>query len=93
MTAQHTTADLRTSETLRRENRTLQWKAKNLGRQLGKAGQTIYELRCEIALLRGAVTYRPGDIARLLAQLRAAEARIERLQEKLATAEVAAKHA
>ena len=53
-----------------REVRTLKWKLKLLGKQLGKAGQTIHELRNSNAALRLAVTVHPGDYERLLQQNR-----------------------
>lgn len=35
-----------------REMRTLRWRNKQLGKQLGKAGQRIHELRCALAECR-----------------------------------------
>lgn len=35
-----------------REMRTLRWRNKSLGKQLGKAGQKIHELRCALAECR-----------------------------------------
>lgn len=34
------------------EVRTLRWRNKQLGKQLGKAGQKIHELRCQLAEVR-----------------------------------------
>lgn len=62
-----TSEDLRILERLRQENRTLRWKAKGLGKQLGKQGQTIFRLRNEVAALREAITVSPGTIQRLIA--------------------------
>lgn len=79
-----TVEDLRTPETLRRENRTLRWQVKQLGKQLGKQGRRIYELRNETTSLRMAVLVNPGDVRRLMAQLREVKAENAQLREKLA---------
>lgn len=68
MTDRHTEDDLRTPETLKREVRTLAWKVKNLGKQLGRAGETIYRLRNENAALRQGLQVAPGDYERLYQQ-------------------------
>lgn len=72
-----------------RENRTLRYFNKQLGKQLGRAGETIHRLRAEIALLRSMGGINAGDYQRLLEQKRAAEAENARLRDKLAGAELA----
>ncbi|MGB5794434.1 MAG: hypothetical protein WBH51_01430 [Mycolicibacter algericus] len=48
------------------EVRKLRWTVKQLGRQLGKAGATIYAQRCQIEELRALVDKsRRGDLRRL----------------------------
>ena len=83
MTDRHTADDLRTPETLKRENRTLAWKVKNLGKQLGRAGETIYRLRNENAALRQGLQLRPGDYERLYQQHLLALRENERLRTEL----------
>jgi hypothetical protein len=69
-----------------REIRTLKWRLKLLGKQLGKSGATIYALRNENAALRLNPELRStGDYRRLLNQLRDSENENRRLREKLQT--------
>jgi hypothetical protein len=70
-----------------REVRTLRWQLKQLGKQLGRAGATIYQLRNEVAALRGMASVSPGDYKRLLNQLRDSETENRRLREKLTAKE------
>lgn len=76
----YTVQDLRSPETLRRENRTLLWQVKQLGKQLGKQGDTIFRLRNEAAALRLASLLTPGDYHRMLTQLRESQAETQRLR-------------
>lgn len=70
------------------EVRTLKWKLKTLGKQLGKQGQVIFDLRNQVDALRHTEGARSvGDYRRLLAQLRASEEENRRLREKLSTKE------
>lgn len=62
--------------------RGLQWKLKQLGKQAGKQGQTIFELRNENAALREAVHWSPGDRARLYGDLRRTAVELRRAQEE-----------
>lgn len=64
-----------------RQVRTLKWRVKQLGKQLGKAGQTIHELRGANAALRMIANYSPGDWERVLNTNR-------RLAQDLLTAQV-----
>lgn len=66
------------------EVRTLKWKLKTLAKQNGKQGATIFTLRNENAALREAVTIDRGAYQRNLERLRAAEAEVRVLREKLA---------
>lgn len=68
---------------LAREVRTLRYQKRQLGKQLGRAGATIFALRNEVAGLRGVAHVTPGDHARLLEQLRMLHAENVRLQDKL----------
>jgi len=86
MTDRHTADDLRTPETLKRENRTLAWKVKNLGKQLGRAGETIYRLRNENAALRAGLQLTPGDYTRLYQQHLLALRENDRLHKELTRA-------
>lgn len=83
-----TVEDLRTRETLLRENRTLRWKIKLLGKQTGKQGTRIYELRNENAALRAGLLVSPGDRERLFAQLREVQADNQRLCDMLSSVKV-----
>lgn len=69
------------------EVRHLKWQLKQLGKQLGKAGATIYALRNENAALRQMLTVDRGDYARNLQRIRNAEAAIHVLIEKLDVAQ------
>ena len=68
------------SEDLARTVRTLKYQKKLLGKQLGKAGATIFDLRNQVAALREIVQFTPGDYKRVLARLRDAEAENRRLR-------------
>lgn len=68
-----------------REIRTLAWKFKAICKQNGRQGQAIFALRNEVAALREANTFNPGDRARLFAEVRALSVENRRLKEKLAT--------
>lgn len=68
-----------------REIRTLKWRVRQLGKQLGRAGTTIHQLRGANAALRETVEHPPGEYQRLFAQLRAAQIENRRLREKLDT--------
>lgn len=65
------------------EIRTLRWKLKSICKQNGKQGQTIHELRNEIATLRWGRSIKMGDYLRLLNQLRMVAAENRSLREKL----------
>lgn len=82
-----TSEDLRILERFRQENRTLRWKAKQLGKQLGKQGQTIFQLRNENAALRDALSVSPGEMHRLVARVRELVLENCELREKLAAKE------
>ncbi len=66
-----------------REVRTLKWRIKLLGKQLGRAGQTIHELRNRCAALSLAITVNPGDYQRLLEQNRDLARQLSDAQSKL----------
>jgi len=66
------------------EVRSLRWKVKQLGKQIGKASATIYALRNENAALREAVTWTPGDRARLYSEVREQAVEIRRLESVVA---------
>jgi regulator of replication initiation timing len=77
--------------------RTLQWRLKQRNKEGGVQGKRIYELRCENAALRQALTVDPSNYNNLLANLR--ETRRENtqladenreLKERLAEAEASA---
>lgn len=70
-----------------RENRTLRWKFKSICKQNGKQGETIHQLRGEIALLRAHGGMPVGDYLRLLRQKQDLEAEVRVLREKLDAAE------
>lgn len=83
-----TIEEIRRSEAdFKRENRTLRWQNKNLGKQLGKAGSTIFELRNLVAAIRQGLLVTPGDYTRLLNQSREQAIRIQELEEKAAASE------
>jgi DNA repair exonuclease SbcCD ATPase subunit len=74
--------------------RTLQWRLKQRNKEGGVQGKRIYELRCENAALRQALTVDPSNYNNLLAQLRetrrdleTSEAEKKELKERLAEAE------
>lgn len=69
------------------EVRTLKWKLRNLSKQNGRQGATIFALRNEVAALREANTFNPGDRARLFAEVRALNVENRRLRDKLDTKE------
>jgi hypothetical protein len=73
-----------TKKEVKDQLRTALWRLGLANRQMGKQGATIYQLRTENAALREGLTFNPGDRARLLDQLHAAEAENQRLKEKLA---------
>lgn len=79
-----TSEDLRTLETIHSENRTLRWKARQLGKQSGRQGRTIFALRNEVAALREGLKVHPGDYTRLLTRFRSLQEENQRLREKLA---------
>lgn len=66
-----TSEDLRTLETMHSENRKLRWEVRQLGKQLGRAGRTIFALRNEVAALRQTLAIPPGDYERLFRSSRA----------------------
>lgn len=77
--------ETQTVEDLARSVRNLQWKVKNLGKQNGRQGQVIHDLRNANDALRASESHRSlGSYRGLLAQLRASEAENARLREKLA---------
>jgi predicted RNase H-like nuclease (RuvC/YqgF family) len=65
------------------EVRELRWKVKQLGRQLGKAGDTIHTLRAELAQARAFLLLGPGTYERTLVQLRAEQQRVDELERRL----------
>jgi predicted RNase H-like nuclease (RuvC/YqgF family) len=65
------------------EVRELRWKVKQLGRQLGKAGDTIHTLRAELAQARAIQWITPGSYDRLVAQLHASNRDVDELEERL----------
>lgn len=65
------------------EVRELRRQLKAVHKQLGKQGQTIYNLRNEVVALQVSVCWKPGDRARMLQQLRASDEQNQRLREKL----------
>lgn len=67
----------------KREIRTLKWQVRQLGKQLGRAGATIHQLRGANAALREMAARSPGEYDRLFAQLRAAQVENRRLRDKL----------
>jgi predicted nuclease with TOPRIM domain len=73
-------ADALNLDELSRENRTLRWKLKSLGKQCGKQGQRIFELRNENAALREGREVKMGDYLNLLRSYRAATKEIRRLR-------------
>lgn len=80
-------ADL-TRDELVREIRTLRYRQKQLGKDLGRAGATIFALRNELAAIRevrGQIS--PGDYRRLLNEKRSVDTENRRLREKLAAKE------
>lgn len=66
-----------------REVRTLRWKLKTLGKQLGQAGERIHQLRTEIEYLRTGITVSPRDHYSSLERMRAAEAEVEKLRKQI----------
>lgn len=76
------TWDSPTNNELLRENRTLRWKAKQLGKQLGRQGQTIFRLRNEIAALRSVIAVKPGDLERLFDSSRELRVEGQRLRDQ-----------
>lgn len=73
-------------EIMRREEgttaRTFRWKAKELGRQLGKAGAKIYELRCQLETSRSVYDkIAGGDYWRLLDQRNDLQRRVKEMEE------------
>lgn len=66
----------------------LEYKSKQLGKQLGRSGATIYGLRNQVAGLRQALTISPGDYDRLLATARQQAQLIGTLQDKIKASEV-----
>lgn len=77
----------KTPADLVRAVRSLKYQKRQLGKQLGAAGRTIFQLRNEVAALREAVQWNPGDRARLLRENTAVIIENRRLKEKLAAAE------
>ena len=59
------------------EVRALRWKIKQLGKQAGKQGQTIYELRCQLAELRSLMSKEQRGYVRTL------EREVTRLAERV----------
>ena len=65
------------------EVRHLRRKVKELGKQNGKSSATIYALRNEAAALREAVTWNPGDRARLYNEVRELNVENRKLREQV----------
>lgn len=66
-----------------REARALRWKAKTLGRQLGRAGERIHQLRCELAASRQGRNLPVGSYYAALERMRAAEVEAEQLRSRI----------
>lgn len=66
-------------ETDSHEIRTLRWKVKTLGRQLGKSGERIHQLRTEAEYRRAIAMVDPRGYSANLERLRAAETRVNEL--------------
>ena len=62
------------------EYRDLAWKKKLLGRQVGKQGQRIYELRCQLAEARSFITVNASEYRNMRDQLMTALKQILKLR-------------
>jgi hypothetical protein len=65
------------------EVRTLRRKAKDLGRQLGRAGERVHILRCEVDSLRAMIRIDPRAYHVNLERMRAAEDKVVELQARV----------
>jgi hypothetical protein len=65
------------------EVRNLKFKVKSLGRELGKAGARVYDLRCQVAEARSMNHISPGSYRANYVRMVEAEARADALQAQL----------
>lgn len=65
------------------EVRNLRFKVKSLGRELGKAGARVYDLRCQLAEAQSMLHISPGSYRSTYVRMVEAEARNDALQARL----------
>lgn len=65
------------------EVRSLKFRLKNMGRELGKAGHRVYDLRCQVAETRSLINISPGSYRSLYVRMKETERKNEELQARL----------